>query len=704
MACRASAQETTRRWTGLVLFIVFAGFYLLTTSGHLYAVDEETLYRMTESLVERQTLALPPNAWGLVTSEQPSSGKLYAQYEPGQAIAAIPLYLLGRAVALFFPPDARLYMPRFFVSLLGSFVTAATVALLYRFARALGYGDRVALALAAIYGLATFAWPYARTFFAEPLTACLLLLAFYGLRRGSEPVNSRTWLVVSGVAAGAALLTKPHAALALPCLGLYLLGRTAPPRRDWRAVLRAWLPAALAWSAGLIVLGVPLLALNAALYGGPLATGYSAGRLAGLAYPWLKGLYGMTIASGKGLVWYSPPLFLALLGARRFFRQHQAEALTCLGIVLTHLAFYCRLSLWNGDWAWGPRYLLIMLPFAVLPIAAVLERARHSRLVAVCAVGMVVAGVAVQLLGVLVNPFWDRGRIYDRPATEAERNALIEARYFSPAASPLVVQARLLVAHLREWRDRVVVPASTAVLTGGFAAPENDPAYALFPRWTTGAGAVTLHARTGQAALVKLTFFDLRPAALRQGQPVALVNGAPLPESAVERHNFSGDGQGWNYQFSVPSTDFQSGRATVTLQSPTWNPRSAGQSDRDQLLGVYLNNVEVWTDGRPWRVRDQPGLLIARTIGAFPSDPARLYSWFNDDYAFSDPSYADPVHQLVDHWAWYAAVGGLGRGPTIAWIALYGGGAGVLFVIGGALLWRDFRLAFPAACRRAVTR
>ena len=91
----------------------------------------------------------------------------------------------------------------------------------------------------------------------------------------------------------------------------------------------------------------------------------------------------------------------------------------------------------------------------------------------------------VQLLGVLVNPFWDRSRIYDRPTTDAERDALIEARYFSPPASPLAVHTRLLVARVREWRDRVIVPPNTAVLTGGFTAPETDPARALFPRWTT---------------------------------------------------------------------------------------------------------------------------------------------------------------------------------------------------------------------------
>src|SRR5947207_5353703 len=149
----------------LALFLAFAGFYLLTASGHFYTVDEETLYLMTESLVERHTLALPADAWGivgqfgLVVDPSQASGPVYAIFTPGQPVAAVPLYLLGRAVAALFPPEAHGYVTRFFVATFGSFVTAATVAVLYLLTRALGYRGRVALGLAAIYGLATTAWP-----------------------------------------------------------------------------------------------------------------------------------------------------------------------------------------------------------------------------------------------------------------------------------------------------------------------------------------------------------------------------------------------------------------------------------------------------------------------------------------------------------------------------------------------------------------
>ena len=60
------------------LLLLFAGFYLMTGSGHFYAVDEETLSLVTESLVEHCSFALPPDAWGIVASERPTGGALYA--------------------------------------------------------------------------------------------------------------------------------------------------------------------------------------------------------------------------------------------------------------------------------------------------------------------------------------------------------------------------------------------------------------------------------------------------------------------------------------------------------------------------------------------------------------------------------------------------------------------------------------------------
>lgn len=653
---------------GLALFLCFAGFYLLGASGHFYAVDEETLYRMTEGIVERGSFALPSDVWGALGKRR-GAEPFQPQFPPGQPLVAMPLYLLGRALATLFPPDARGYVLRFCVALLGPLVGAATVALLYRLGRALGYRGGAALALAAIYGLATMAWPHGRTFFAEPLAAFLLLAAFYGLLRGTTSgVNAPVgWLVAAGAAAAAAVATKPHAAIALPPLGLYLLLRApalaAPGSAggDWPVTVQRIAGAAILWGAGLALVAAPLAAFNAATYGGALRTGYGTGPRGLFTIPPLTGLYGLLLSPGKGILWYAPPVLLAALAWWPFFRRRRAEALACLGVVAAHLAFYSRYRFWHGDGAWGPRYLAIALPFALLPLVAWVDGLRARRALRGLTALVVALGVGVQLLGAAVNFDWYIQRSDER------------ARHFSPPASPIPMHARILGARVEEWLLRAFPPADGATLTRGFGPAESDYASeSLFPRWTDGAGEIALRAAGREPVLVKLTFFDHRPPALRRGQAAVLVGGVPLPAGSVERRDFSGTGEGWVYQFSVPPA-VPGEATTVVLRSAAWNPRTAGAGERDEQLGVFVHNVEAWQAGRGLPVRE------ALAIGPLPPGPREGFYWFNND---------SPRH-LIDHWAWYAALAGLGPNRTVAWIVAYA-------IASGALLAAGLRLGLRA--------
>lgn len=650
----AGAAEPGRprreRWRALAVFLAFAGFYLLLASRHFYATDEETVYRLTESLVERRTLAMPEGVWGLATSAG-RDGRQYAVTGPGQSLLAVPLYLLGVASASLLPPGARGYATRFAVSLFNPLITAATVSILYALARRLGARGGAALGLAAIYGLATTSWPHGRTFFAEPLTALLLLLVCYSFRCGTEARPAYGWLIGGGAAMVGALAVKPHAALAVPFLGLYLLARAASVRGevgrlriDWRRAVPLLAAAGIGAACGALPLGL----YNFALFGHPLRTGYGGQNASDLfVVPFATGLYGLTISTGKGLLWYSPPFILAIAGWWAFWRRCRAEALLCLGIVTAHFAFYGRIFAWHGDGSWGPRYLMVGLPFAILPLVGLLDglRARPIRLALTSAV--VAAGLGVQLLGVLVNFDW-----YILRSNE-------QARHFAPAASPILAHARMAGERAGEWRERAFPPPNSAVMTDGFAPAEPPPGRpaerpGLFPRWTTGAGVITLHPARREPLTVKLTFFDHRPLAARVERPTILLGGVPLDDRAVARQDLTGTGEGWIYQFTVPPTAIVGEGASVTLRSATWNPQASGQGDRDETLGVFVHNVEVWQGAEPLTIRE------ALPLDRMPETPRQRFWWFNDDR-----NYWETRHHLVDHWAWYLAVAGFSRGQAL---------------------------------------
>ena len=615
----ADALGGTRRGrrVALALFLSFLGFYMLTASGHFYATDEETYFRLTESMVERRTAVMPDGAWGLTTTTG-RDGQQYSVYGPAQSILAIPLYLAGLAATPLLPPDARGYVLRFAASYFGAFVTAATVALLYLLVRRLRYANGAALGLALIYGLATSAWPHGRTFFAEPLTALFLLLIFYAFRRGTDAGIAPGPLIVGGVATVGALATKPHAAIALPFLALYLLYRAFVLWREGGGGRRGLASAvrAFAWTtAGLVLAAIPEGIYNTICYGGPLKIGYGSQDDL-FVIPFGTGFLGLTIGLGKGLLWYSPPVLLALVGLWPFLRRCRAEALVCVGVVAAHYAFYSRILAWHGDGSWGPRYLLIALPFVVLPAIGVLDGLRAHKVRRALVGILLTLALVVQLLGVLVNFDW-----YILRSQE-------DARHFSPAATPLLAHIRSLDERIGEWRIRLLPPPDSAMLTGGFAAadPPVPGAGPLFPRWTTGAGVVTLHPASRAPLIVKLTFFDNRPRALRTDRATVLLNGAPLPAGAVMEQDVTGTGEGWIYSLTIPAEALAAdGTATLTLQSATWNPARAGVGPRDETLGVFVHNVEVWRAGTSLTVRD------ALPLDPMPDTPRSRFWWFNDD-------------------------------------------------------------------------
>ncbi|MGN6697311.1 MAG: hypothetical protein ACTHMR_04055, partial [Thermomicrobiales bacterium] len=172
---RARRAAHRRQWPALALFLLLAALYVLTSGGHTYSYDEETIFGLTESLVERGSIVVPTCAGCTIIHSEPApGGRNYSRYGPLQSFVAVPFYVAGRAVAGE-NDAARWFLTRFAVDMMTPLVTAVTAALLYLLARWLGYRHGAALAAARAYGLGTQAGPPRNTVFSEPLTPSRLL-------------------------------------------------------------------------------------------------------------------------------------------------------------------------------------------------------------------------------------------------------------------------------------------------------------------------------------------------------------------------------------------------------------------------------------------------------------------------------------------------------------------------------------------------
>lgn len=333
-------------------------------------------------------------------------GRYYSDKLPGYSLLAALPYAIARTT-LGLPPHPRnlegvAYWPADYWTTLGTsaLLSAACGALLTSLARSLGCGPRRSLLVGLGYGLATPAYAYATMSYGHQASA-FALLASFALLWGEEKQRPALRAFLAGVLAAYASVIEIQVGPVSAILGLYLLalvllGRRKPARLGEFAV-GASLPTLL------------LLGYNFLAFGSPWDMGYfhhataefqqvhSAENPLGLrgiawsrAIPLLWGGY-------RGLFFYAPILVLAIpgwcvLAKRREWGMTVVSASTVSAIFLVNLSY----PEWTGGWSTGPRLLVPLLPFAMLPVAALL--AAGGRLTTWVAAGLSLVGAVLMFL------------------------------------------------------------------------------------------------------------------------------------------------------------------------------------------------------------------------------------------------------------------------------------------------------------------
>jgi 4-amino-4-deoxy-L-arabinose transferase-like glycosyltransferase len=463
------------RWTdnriALTIFVAVSLIYVALSRGVFLYGDDILMFQVTESIVERGTFAVtsPHDEGDNARSIPGEDGRGYAKYGIGQSLVAIPLYVVSDLLLDPLLPleeehdpygNQRLGPVIYGTSLTNALLGGGAVALLWLLARAIGDSRPTAFVLALLLAFATPLAHYAATFLSEPLTMLALLMTVYGLVRTASgrwtcdagiPAHHRVprptsatqsvpgpspdvfaWLALSGFAAGLALASRIAVGVALVAPGLWLLWLGWEwGRQRWRDGLLA----CVAWGVPVALWLAGIGAYNWVRFGSVLETGY--GDEAGeFTEPFLTGLTGLLVSPGKGLLWYSAPLLLAIAGSWRFARRRPDLALVITGMFAATLALYSRYYVWDGGGVWGTRFLLPLVPLLLLPAGEVIERLwqplSHRRLVTGAVIVVAALGLWISAVSIIV-PF-------DRYVNEYNASAeLKDAATWEIADSPIVV-------------------------------------------------------------------------------------------------------------------------------------------------------------------------------------------------------------------------------------------------------------------------
>lgn len=335
-------------------------------------------------------------------------GRFYASHDIGNTLAMLPSIALGNWLESRFGDGAgedAERIARFLVSFNPS-VFVSLVGLGFFLALRWGFGAdlRIASSGALLLVFCTTLWPYSRNLF-EGVFASVWITWALAMAVTARATRAPAATVLAGACLGAALITRTTSGLCLPALLAYLAWVGWDRRPAWRnaitpvvLALLAFAPF-LAWQLSYNALrtGVPWLT--------PLALPkYAAGNA--LDGNTLVGLAGFLVSPGKSIFLYSPVLVLSVVGAPRFRRARPAEFWLVTTVVAAFLLVHATLRSWAGEWGWGPRYLVTITPWMLLPAISTLEAARSDhaqarwRLLVRVAIAV---GLVVQLSALINN-------------------------------------------------------------------------------------------------------------------------------------------------------------------------------------------------------------------------------------------------------------------------------------------------------------
>ena len=398
------AGRSSRVGLAAIVVLLAAAATVMQASGW----NQSSHYALTKSIASGTPTIDPYRQW--TGDKARFEGHWYSSRAPGLALVSVPAYVALEVVGA---PEAaaesdvlkREAEAIWAVGLWAALLPTAVILLLVRW-----LGDRLDPGLGApaavALGAGTLLLPFSTMLFSHVLSAALGFAAFVLLWREREGPPRAGLLAAAGALVGLGVATEYPVVFVGLALGLYAISRPpGPPEasgRDHRPSVRARLPGivrrGLAYSAGVVVGVLPLLAYNTWAFGSPTH----------LAYADLKeheaGFFGITLPnpaiavelllSSRGLLTLAPVLLLAVPGLVLLARRgRRAEAITTAAVSFAFLVYNAGYYLPFGGEVPGPRFLISALPFLGAPLVLAIRR-MPGPAVALGVVSAVAMGVA----------------------------------------------------------------------------------------------------------------------------------------------------------------------------------------------------------------------------------------------------------------------------------------------------------------------
>jgi hypothetical protein len=323
-------------------------------------------------------------------------GEYYSAISPGLAVLTYPFGALG------FSLDGGEFSPFGNALLLDeaaiAFAGALGILFTYRICRFYAPPQPSFLASMCL-AFGTTVWPFATVMFPHVVAMSLSIVAVYLVLRYCRERPESTSLLLAGWCLGLATFTEYIALLlAIPLITYLILSLSEKKRRVWLFLAGVAIGPLLHLFFNFVAFRNPLVFPEA------LKAHETVGRFDIAGMP--GHILAYVISPYRGILLVSPVLVFGIVGLVRMLRQDatRLDATLFIALFLMVVVPYSAWWDWAGGVGYGPRFLILGLPYVAVPICVAVSGSR-SRAFMLLFVLAFLASSLFQSAGALAGPF-----------------------------------------------------------------------------------------------------------------------------------------------------------------------------------------------------------------------------------------------------------------------------------------------------------
>jgi hypothetical protein len=383
--------------------------------------QERGRFALIKSIAEGKTFKLDNFADFALPDISFKDGHYYSVFQPGASVLLLPPYFLGQ----------YFHQPILLIFAFPLLVTILTSLFIFAIANYLKLSKTASFLAAIIFPLATISWGYSTTIYAHAFSSFCIVAGFYFALR-SRDRSAWNHLAVWFLYGLSILIDYPNAILMLPVVGYMVISSFRREDLSIDKKIAGIVSVRLAFLYTIIPFLLLIFALgyyNFITLGNwfELAHNYRVTEaVKGITdYRFLlnktldlkfteNGIYTLIFSKGRGIIYFAPILVLSILGLEGLYRKSSRIGNTVVLVILLNILVYASFYDPWGGWSFGPRYLIMSMPFLAILAGESYDQYKRSSIYVIIFAALFISSFSIALLGALTTnllpPFPEVGK------------------------------------------------------------------------------------------------------------------------------------------------------------------------------------------------------------------------------------------------------------------------------------------------------